>query len=101
MILCTVGDQECQLALVELLHRIFNASWLLETSQNHKSQFISPQLGLKLAQINATDFESDCRIFLLKFNENLPENSKVNSIPCIEVYAGGKNGTQKVYVFID
>jgi len=97
MMLCTVGDQECQLALVELLHRIFNVSWLLETSQNHKSQFISSQLGLKLAQINATDFESDCRNFLLKFNENLPENSKVNSIPCIEVYAGGKNGTQKVY----
>jgi len=101
MMLCTVGDQECQLALVELLHRIFNASWLLETSQNHKSQFISPQLGLKLAQINATDFESDCRNFLLKFNENLPENSKVNSIPCIEVCAGGKNGTQKYQKPVD
>jgi len=87
-VLHNIGDQECQLALVELLHRIFSTKCLLEMASTNKNKYFSETMLKKLPEIRSAEFESDCRNFLLELNRSLLDLTRVISLPCQSVLVG-------------
>ena len=112
-VLLTAGDQECQLAIVELILRLFDKSLCNKLPADCP---MSRQMLQELFELDLGDFEvvtlawcasavinnhinfKECRNFLIRYNSSIQPESKVHSIDCINTFAG--RGNSAVFVIL-